>query len=150
MDSDDSSDEWATEELPPFPFSNQPEQTQPNFDEAYWDVRQADTNQNKHDPNLDANEVEGYPIIIVDFTALSGGSIHCRFDAKSVNDPIAVKDLRSKIEKSYEKYASDASLLAERTVVPCGSSVWRPALKSIRIEKPGHYICPIFPKIGKS
>mmetsp|Transcript_28214 Transcript_28214/g.43048 ORF Transcript_28214/g.43048 Transcript_28214/m.43048 type:complete len:154 (-) Transcript_28214:1783-2244(-) len=149
MDSDDNSEEWATEELPPFPSTNQLEQNQPTFvfDDSYWETKPVDLDQNRHDANSDAEGLEGHPMILVDFTVLSSGTIHCKFDAKSVNDPMAVKDLRSSIEKSYNKYASDAALLAERTVVPCGSSVWRPALQSLRMEKPGHYFCPIFPLV---
>jgi hypothetical protein len=102
-----------------------------------------DNDESRNVPKEQQNE--GEPMIIVDMTALSTGEIHSKFDANAVNDPAAVKKLRLTIERDYDKYAKDASLLADRTVTPCGSSVWRPALANLRKEKVGHYFCPIFP-----
>ena len=88
---------------------------------------------------------EGTPMLLVDMTVLSNDKIHCKFDPNAVNDPVAVKTLRKSIESTYDRYAKDSKMLADRTVIPCGSSVWRPALQALRKEKPGHYFCPIFP-----
>lgn len=88
---------------------------------------------------------DGEPMILVDMTELSQGVIHSKFDASSVNDHAAVKLLRLAIESDYASYAKNSSYLASGIVVPCGSSVWRPALVQLRRERPGHYFCPIFP-----
>ena len=149
MESDDS-DEWATEELPPLPDPTRPKTTTTDGhiaassqdDDSYWDIQAADPPQKEA---ISESVEEGLPMLLVDMTLLSGGAIHSKFDANAVNDPVAVKTLRQKIEQDYETYDSDASLLANRTVIPCGSTVWRPALVAMRKEKPGHYFCPIFP-----
>jgi hypothetical protein len=94
----------------------------------------------------------GEPMIIVDMTMLDP-SIHNRFDQNSVNDPEKASQLRKQIESSYasyEKYAKNAELLANGTVIPCGSSVYRPALIQLRRAKPGHYYCAIFPPTKKA
>lgn len=159
MSDTEDSDDWATDELPEFPNSNsntqQPaDHKPPQADDEGW--------ARKLPPPVavvmesiaaipdDQSVNQGEPMIIVDMTALTEGDhslpeIHSKFDANSVNDPAAVKKLRMAIEEKYEKYAKNADLIAVRTVIPCGSTVWRPALASLRLERPGHYFCPIFP-----
>ena len=85
-------------------------------------------------------------MIIVDMTILSYSAIHNKFDKMSVNDSKAASDLRRKNESKYDTYyAKDALLLADRAVIPCGTTVWRDALVYLRNETPGHYFAPIFP-----
>mmetsp|Transcript_37619 Transcript_37619/g.42981 ORF Transcript_37619/g.42981 Transcript_37619/m.42981 type:complete len:168 (-) Transcript_37619:240-743(-) len=158
-DSDDNSDEWGTEELPPVdsPSSSskirKEEDNASNtkkYDDSYWEVdhtavdRQQNNNNKEKEGGRKKEEEEERPMILVDMTVLSNGTIHCKFDPNAVNDPEAVKTFRRRIEQDYNSYTSNSSYLAERTVVPCGSSVWKSALPCLRKEKPGHYICPIF------
>lgn len=84
-----------------------------------------------------------FHMILVDLTRLDP-NIHSRFDRNSVNDPVAVSSWRQKLE--YAQYSQDSTLLSDGTVIPCGSSVWREALSRLRQERPGHYLCPVFPK----
>ncbi|KAL3893916.1 MAG: hypothetical protein SGARI_007902 [Bacillariaceae sp.] len=83
-------------------------------------------------------------MIIVDLTQIDA-NIHSKFDRNSVSDSAAASALRKKIEGDYDKYAKDATLITEGTVIPCGSSVWRGALMRLRDERQGHYFAPIFP-----
>ena len=166
FDNDDD-DEWGTAELPD--FDNAIQRTNENRQDKddtiddggdqYWKEQPLEkennltANQQQQQQNVAAvqqeeeeeEEEEGEPMLLVDMTELSDSKIHCRFDPNAVNDPVAVKELRRTIEASYESYATSANLLASRTVVPCGSTVWRPALQTLRTERPGHYYCPIFP-----
>jgi hypothetical protein len=100
----------------------------------------------KDDNNVGEEEAAaGEPMIIVDMTIMDP-SIHNKFDKNSVSDPDKASKLRKQIENSYyEMYAKNAELLADGTVIPCGSSVYRQALIRLRREKPGHYYCAIFP-----
>jgi hypothetical protein len=90
----------------------------------------------------------GYPMLLVNLTRLSDGVIHSKFDVNSVNDPAAVKEWRRTVERNFDTYASDASMLVNRIVIPCGSTVWRTALQNLRREEPGIYYCPIFPPVS--
>lgn len=148
MDSDDS-DDWATEELPPLPTARETNtanisEQQHDDDESYWKV-QPKPKIEEPPPSPEQPKDEGHPMLLVDMTELSKVTIHSKFDPNAVNDPVAVKSLRVTIEKDYQKYASDTALVANCTVIPCGSTVWRQALIQLRQEKPGHYFCPIFP-----
>ena len=91
----------------------------------------------------DSRQGEGEPMILVDLTQLTDDRIHSRFDRNSVNDPEAVSTWRKTIQ--YEEYSKKSDLLANGTVIPCGSSVWRAALVRLRDERKGHYFVPIFP-----
>jgi hypothetical protein len=167
-DDSDDSDDWATEELS-FATSHvlsatKEENHRPGawqllskdeVDETDWQapIAVSPQVQNDSDPNNKSNP--GESMILVDMTALTkldtrfGTSIHCRFDAHSVNDPDSVRALRTKIEREYETFAKDTDLIASGIVIPCGTSVWRPALSRLRLEKPGHYFCTIFPSVPK-
>lgn len=144
--SDDSSDEWGTEELeipvlPPGSLgATQPSETRhKQSDEDEWPeacLPQKETKVSK--------DSGGEPMILVDLTKLSDGEIHCRFDPNSVNDTDAASSLKRDIEKSYSDYSKNTSFISEGVVIPCGSSVWRPAMMKVRKERPGHYIAPVF------
>ena len=153
---DDDSYEWATGDLPPIPVrrkndadDKESSNINDDGDDKDWfsDIKpvirhQAQDTSKKEE---ESSSEEGHPMILVNLTFLSDGAIHSKFDANSVNDPEAVKQWRRKIEANYHNYANRAELLANRTIIPCGSSVWRPALVTLRNEGKGHYYCPIFP-----
>jgi hypothetical protein len=151
MDESDDSDEWATEELPPLTHSttvaaDAPKSVVEDVDNEVWESQLTSSEPEAKggaDAELAVSE-EPKTMIIVDMTMLSDNEIHSKFDANSVNDPVAVKRLRVNIESDYETYARSAHFLADGTVIPCGSSVWRSALARLRQERPGHYFCPIF------
>ena len=86
----------------------------------------------------------GNPMILIDLTRLDP-DIHNKFDKYGVNDSASASSLRKKIESQYEQYSKDARLLADGTVIPCSTSVWRGAIQRMRDERPGHYFAPIFP-----
>jgi len=148
MSGSDDSDEWAVDDLPDLPAASKKDviEQQLDVDDGEgWEQKLAPSNETtkkKADPVVD----EGFPMIIVDMTQLSKDIIHSKFDANAVNDPAAVKKLRLEIEADYETYSKNSSdLVADGTVIPCGSSVWRLALERLRKERQGHYFCPIFP-----
>lgn len=164
-DDSDDSDDWATEELnfatsnvttaaakdedPPPPPNGW--QLKDEIDATDWQTQIAVSSQAQIDSDPKKKSDSGEPMIVVDMTALTeldtkfGNAIHCRFDAHGVNDPEAVRVLRTKIERDYETFSKDTDLVASGIVIPCGTSVWKPALSRMRLEKPGHYFCPIFP-----
>jgi hypothetical protein len=149
----DGSDEWGMEELnlpaPKEKISHVEEE------EEYWrataksqplDIEATTKNNADKDPApANKNGDDDRPMILVDMTQLTGEQIHNKFDRNSVNDVEAASTLRKKLEKEYAKYAKDATLLGDGTVIPCGMSVWRGALTRLRDERPGHYFAPIFP-----
>ena len=89
--------------------------------------------------------VDDKPLILVNFTALSGGKIHNKFDPNACNDPEAKSALAKQISADYARYASDASLIASGDVRASGSSCWRAALAELRKERPGQFFAPVFP-----
>jgi hypothetical protein len=147
MAEDSDSDEWGMEELDIPSKLNQVVadkdggDAKVGDDEDYWKVEpKAVPQPQKEAPPAKAGE----PMIIIDITQINP-EIHSKFDRNSVNDAEASSAMRKKIESNYEKYAKDSKLLADGTVVPCGSSVWRDALVRLRDERSGHYFVPIFP-----
>jgi len=140
---DDQEDDWAGIQ----------EEDTAAADSSYWEdshltiltqmVQDDETTQQHKSSSNQGNE--GEPMILVDMTILSNSVIHNKFDKMSVNDSKAASDLRRKIESKYDTYASDALLLADRAVIPCGTTVWRDALVCLRNETPGHYFSPICP-----
>jgi hypothetical protein len=148
-DDSDGSDEWGMEELviPPNGAMRQEEDANANANDNddFWKV---EPSKEKEEPKKEAApkqpKSEGGPMIIVDMTQIDG-NIHSKFDKNSVNDADAASALRKKWGSNYDQYAKDASLLANGTIIPCGSSVWRDALVRLRGERPGHYFAPIFP-----
>jgi hypothetical protein len=166
----DESDDWATEALPCLPKTIQKrtgEDDKAPADEIFddnnnggidddeaWEIkRPAAIETETHHEQDSTKRNEGEPMILFDMTAYTEGKgppsscalIHSKFDAHSVNDPGAVRNLRAAIEREYSRYAKDAELLSLGIVIPCGSTVWQGALARLRQERPGHYLCPIFP-----
>ena len=90
------------------------------------------------------SDTGGNPMILIDLTRLDP-DIHNKFDKNWVSDSAAASSLRKKIESQFEQYSKDARLLADGTVVPCSTSVWRGAIQRMRDERSGHYFAPIFP-----
>jgi hypothetical protein len=160
-DDQDSSDEdeWGLEELPlPTPSGNTAglngTDNNEKVDDSYWEQEAQEekpqVNPSLPKPSSGEERVEkedggGEPMILVDMTALSEGVIHSKFDRNSVNDSVAASNLRRKIEEDYTTYAKNGSLVADGTVIPCGTTVWREALVQLRDERAGHYFAPIFP-----
>ena len=161
-ESDNDSDDWAKDELPDLPVVPMPPNQSTahevmDDDDSEWEPKLAPpTVNNKNIEVLDDDRTDnddiidaGEPIIIVDMTILSQrlslSEIHCRFDPNSVNNVVAVKALRQQIENQYHVYSKNMDYISERVVIPCGSSVYRPALIELRQERPGHYFYPIFP-----
>ena len=89
--------------------------------------------------------VDDKPLILVNFTKLSKGRIHNKFDPNACNDPEAKSVLAKRIAEDYERYASDASLIASGDVRASGSSCWRTALAELRVSRPGQFFAPVFP-----
>ena len=89
--------------------------------------------------------VDDKPLILVNFTKLSNGQIHNKFDPNACNDPEAKSALARKISADYERYASDASFIASGDVRASGTSCWRAALAELRKERPGQFFAPVFP-----
>ena len=168
-DSDTDSDDWAKGDLPELPslpigsssskaasmehHNHQNIANEDNDDDDGWEQKLVHrTNDKVVVTKTDQNDVNsdlGEPIIIVDMTTLSQllslSEIHCQFDPNSVNDVVAVKALRHQIESNYDTYKKNMDFISERIIIPCGSSVYRPALIELRNERPGHYFYPIFP-----
>lgn len=151
---DSDSDEWGTEELVIPPRGQQTERIGVGGGGGDgWAVRiTADQKEEEQEsgkrgpspPSPSPSPSPGEPMIIVDVTQLDP-NIHSKFDRASVSDSAGASALRKQIERDYSKYASDSDLLADGTVIPCGSSVWRDALVQLRDDRPGHYFVPIFP-----
>lgn len=146
MADDDSvdSDDWGAEELviPPAAEKTNSGDNNDDVGDDYWEVEK--TIEEDAKPEVKNTVEEGQPMIIVDITKMNP-EIHSKFDRNSVNKPEEASALRKKIEKNYNDYAFSSELLAEGTIIPCGSSVWRDALVRLRDDKPGHYFVPIFP-----
>mmetsp|Transcript_32264 Transcript_32264/g.39689 ORF Transcript_32264/g.39689 Transcript_32264/m.39689 type:complete len:156 (-) Transcript_32264:2095-2562(-) len=105
----------------------------------------ADQPKIEHVVEEEESSVEGEPMIIVNLTLLSNGTIHSKFDRNSVNDPDGARELRLKIEANYKDYARNPELAMNKTVIPAATNVWRDALVVLRNENEGHYFSPIFP-----
>ena len=150
MADDDSvdSDDWGAEELviPPQADRTSNNENEDNeVGEDYWNVEKTIPDAKPETETAAKKPVAaGEPMIIVDITTMNP-DIHSKFDRNSVNKPEEASALRKQIEKNYNDYAFSSELLADGTVIPCGSSVWRDALVRLRDDKPGHYFVPIFP-----
>jgi hypothetical protein len=164
-DSDNDSDDWAKEDLPEIPLPVRPknphkerninnEKVDNDNDDDGWEQKIVQPTNEKllntqKDGIDDKNDTAGEPMIIVNMTTLSQRlswpEIHCQFDPNSVNDIIAVKTLRQQVEYDYDTYRTNMEYITERIIIPCGSSVYRPALITLRKEYPGQYFYPIFP-----
>ena len=153
--SSSSDDEWATTELDIHDRSKKDDQTQDDDDDddddgaaaatadddEWMSKTPASSSQKISDAEDDGG---GKPMLLIDLTRLAP-NIHNKFDKNGVSDSAAASALRKKIESQYEQYSNDAKLLADGTIVPCSTSVWRGAIQRMRDERPGHYFAPIFP-----
>ena len=92
-----------------------------------------------------ATAVDDKPLILVNFTKLSNGAIHNKFDPNACNDPEAKSALAKQVSADYERYAKDAALLASGDVRASGTSCWRAALAELRVSRPGQFFAPVFP-----
>jgi len=110
----------------------------------------------------------GSESLVIDFTVLSDGAVHNRFgesrgglrcggaeggahtariapaDPNSCNDPDAKRELAKRVEREFERYKTDAALLAAGTVRVCEGMSWRGEVARLRAEVPGHFFAPVF------
>ena len=135
-DAADDEDAWEVNELPTDTAAPAP----PTDDGAEWTSAVA-----APAPAPAPVVVDDKPLILVNFTALSGGKIHNKFDPNACNDPEAKSALAKQISADYDRYASDASLIASGDVRASGTSCWRAALAELRKERPGQFFAPVFP-----
>ena len=89
--------------------------------------------------------VDDKPLILVNFTKLSNGAIHNKFDPNACNDPEAKSALAKQVSADYARYATDAALIASGDVRASGTSCWRAALAELRVSRPGQFFAPVFP-----
>lgn len=155
-DSDNDSDGWGMEELvikDAGPLQQKEVSSQAGVesdDEEYWkDEIKKKEEQPTENKAPAKQQTSSQAMIIVDITQIKP-DIHSRYDRNSVNDPEAASALRKSIESDYIVFSKDACMIADGTVIPCGSSVWRDALVNLRDERPGHYFVPVFPPKIKS
>ena len=138
-DAVDDDDAWAVNELPADTAAPAP----PTDDGAEWTSAVAAPA--PAPAPAPASVVDDKPLILVNFTALSGGKIHNKFDPNACNDPEAKSALAKQIIADYDRYASDAELIASGDVRASGTSCWRAALAELRKERPGQFFAPVFP-----
>ena len=138
-DAADDEDAWEVNELPADTAA--PAQAPAPDDGAEWTSAVAAP----APAPAPATVVDDKPLILVNFTKLSNGKIHNKFDPNACNDPEAKSALARKISADYERYASDASFIASGDVRASGTSCWRAALAELRKERPGEFFAPVFP-----
>lgn len=170
-DNSDNSDEWDRDDIPDFPIipskitQNKQDDTV-NDDDDTWEAK-LQSNNTSSNASATSSTTRKYgnqsmtetlsnedvvndgvreSMIIVNMTILSNGTIHSKFDIHSVNDPTAVKQLRATIEQSYTDYSKNLEYVQNKTIIPCGTSIWKDALAQLRKDnRNGDYYCPIFP-----
>ena len=135
-DAADDDDAWEVNELPTDTAAPAP----PTDDGAEWTSAVA-----APAPAPAPVVVDDKPLILVNFTKLSNGAIHNRFDPNACNDPEAKSALAKQISADYERYAKDAALIASGDVRASGTSCWRAALAELRVSRPGQFFAPVFP-----
>ena len=136
-DAADDEDAWAVNELP---ADTAAPAAPPTDDGAEWTSAVA-----APAPAPAPVVVDDKPLILVNFTKLSNGAIHNKFDPNACNDPEAKSALAKQVSADYERYAKDAALIASGDVRASGSSCWRAALAELRKERPGEFFAPVFP-----
>ena len=136
-DAADDEDAWAVNELP---ADTAAPVAPPTDDGAEWTSAVA-----APAPAPAPVVVDDKPLILVNFTKLSNGAIHNRFDPNACNDPEAKSALAKQISADYERYAKDAALIASGDVRASGTSCWRAALAELRVSRPGQFFAPVFP-----
>lgn len=83
------------------------------------------------------------PLLLVNFTRLSGGAIHNRNDPHACNDPEAKSALAKTLR--YAALEADEALVAAGAVRRTSTRRWRDDLAALRVEAPGQYFAPVFP-----
>ena len=73
-----------------------------------------------------------------------GGADRPSADPNSCNDPDAKRELAKRVEREFERYKTDAALLAAGTVRVCEGMSWRGEVARLRAEVPGHFFAPVF------
>lgn len=150
--SDSDSDDWGREELVIVSNSKLVDgddndiRNDGDGGDDYWEEEKTEMEKPKVEQRQQQsgiNNEEGESMIIVDLTQINA-DVHSKFDRNSVNDPETASALRKNIEDNYQQHALSSELLANSTVIPCGSTVWRDALIQLRTERPGHYFVPVF------
>jgi hypothetical protein len=91
------------------------------------------------------NVLDQPPLLLIDFTTLSSGAVHNRYDVNGVNDPDQKKEMTKMCTENFVSYRDNVDLIQSGTVRSCGQSVWLDALAELRREYPGHFWAPIFP-----
>ena len=140
--------------------SSNSKEEQDNNDE-YWNNNEDNDTEKKIQTDksiekINDNDNDGEPMHLLDITKINP-NIHSKYDRNSVNDPTAASKIRRQIEREYfdleaaatttmdgNKKTNLSSLIADGTIVPCGTSVWKDALSRMRDERKGHYFVPIF------
>ena len=137
-DAADDEDAWEVNELP----ADTAAPAAPTDDGAEWTSAVAAP---APAPAPATVVVDDKPLILVNFTKLSNGKIHNKFDPNACNDPEAKSALAKQISADYKRYACDAELIASGDVRASGTSCWRAALAELRKERPGQFFAPVFP-----
>lgn len=152
-DDDDLSDEWGAADIDlddnveiGTPLNSEQDNQEANYhNDEYWKEEHfQQVSEAKVLPPAAPKDL-GEPMLIVDLTLLTNGAIHSKFDRNSVNDPAGVSQWRQRLAVGSSGVTSNPEHLADGTVRPCGSSVWREALVRLRDERPGHFFLPVFP-----
>lgn len=103
------------------------------------------TSTQSNHPKKTPKEDNRPPLLLVDFTVLSQGKLHNKFDANSVNDPDLKRKMTQQCTTNFIDFRDNVELVQKGTIRSCGQSVWREALQELRRDFPGHFWAPIFP-----
>jgi hypothetical protein len=90
------------------------------------------------------NEGNDKPMVLVDFTKLSDGAVHNKFDKNAVNDIELKKKFTQAVTKRLTDEVKRAEMVSSGVCHPCSMGVWKEALVTLRDAHPGHYFGPIF------
>ena len=113
-------------------------------DDAGW-FGTRETTKEAHKGAASSTAGDRPPLLLIDFTVLSGGALHNKHDPAACNDPEKKRALTKACTAEFARYRDDTALISAGVVRPCGASVWRAALAELRADNPGHFWAPIFP-----
>ena len=114
-------------------------------DSASWLPSSTDTSAAATTTKTTPKEDQRRPLLLIDFTTLSSGAVHNKFDINGVNDPDKKKEMTTMCTTNFVFYRDNVEMIENGIVRSCGQSVWRDALAELRRENPGHFWAPIFP-----